>query len=87
MPPELVVMILPANRCEQGWWQTLVEPFRDRAGSPLRTEFIAGRTRFIRADASAIFPNERPPFGCVLLIWTTDGSSRWSGAPVQSRLF
>jgi hypothetical protein len=27
----LVVMLVPANRTEQGWWQRLVEPYRDRA--------------------------------------------------------
>lgn len=49
---ELVVMLLPANRTEQKWWQEMVEPFRDRPDSPLRTEFIAGRIRFITAAAS-----------------------------------
>lgn len=29
---ELVVMLLPANRTEQGWWQTYVEPRRDGLG-------------------------------------------------------
>lgn len=29
---ELVVLLLPANRTEQGWWQRQVEPFRDRGG-------------------------------------------------------
>jgi phage N-6-adenine-methyltransferase len=72
--PEVIVMLLPANRTEQGWWQDLVEPFRDRNNSPLRTEFIAGRIRFVRDGASAIFPNERPPFGCVLLIWDGSGA-------------
>lgn len=81
--PELICMLLPANRCEQGWWQELVEPYRDRAGSPLRTEFIAGRIRFVRAGASAIFPNERPPFGCALLIWSGGGEA----SPLQDRLF
>jgi phage N-6-adenine-methyltransferase len=66
---ELVVMLLPANRTEQGWWQEMVEPFRDRADSPLRTEFLAGRLRFIAHDKDRVEPNERPPFGCVLLIW------------------
>ena len=28
----LVVMLLPANRTEQGWWQRRVEPVRDRPG-------------------------------------------------------
>lgn len=66
----LVVMLLPANRTEQQWWQQLVEPFRDRAGSPLRAEFLPHRIRFIAPDKDHIGPNERPPFGCVLLIWT-----------------
>lgn len=65
----LIVMLLPANRTEQMWWQAGVEPFRDRAGSPLRVEFLPGRLRFVRAGAESIGPNERPPFGCCLLIW------------------
>jgi phage N-6-adenine-methyltransferase len=72
----LTVLLLPANRTEQGWWQNLVEPHRDRPGSILTTEFLRGRTRFIAPGASGIGPNERPPFGCVLLIWnrTPEGS-------------
>lgn len=65
----LIVMLLPANRTEQRWWQALVEPFRDRADSPLRVEFIANRQRFVAPGAEIIGPNERPPFGCCLLIW------------------
>lgn len=65
----LIVLLLPANRTEQPWWQDLVEPFRDRSQSPLRTEFLSGRFRFLKASQSSIGPNERPPFGCVLLIW------------------
>ena len=65
----IVVMLVPANRTEQGWWQELVEPYRDRAGSPLRVEFIKGRLRFIAPGAEKVGPNERPPFGCCLLIW------------------
>lgn len=64
---ELIVMLLPANRTEQAWWQDLVEPFR-LAGT-LRVEFIRGRQRFVLPGAEAIGPNERPPFGCCLLIW------------------
>lgn len=67
---ELVVMLLPANRTEQGWWQDLVEPYRDRPGSPLTVEFLRGRIRFLAAGADAIGPDERPPFGNVLLIWS-----------------
>ncbi len=68
---ELIVMLLPANRTEQGWWQDLVEPHRDcsRSGSPLRVEFMRGRQRFIRAGQTEIGPNERPPFGVCLLTW------------------
>jgi phage N-6-adenine-methyltransferase len=64
-----IVMLLPANRTEQGWWQDLVEPFRDRGGSGVRVEFLRGRHRFIRAGSALVGPNERPPFGCCLLIW------------------
>lgn len=66
---ELVVMLLPANRTEQGWWQDLVEPHRDR-GFSFRTEFLRGRRRFVMPGSDRIGPNERPPFGSVLLIWS-----------------
>jgi phage N-6-adenine-methyltransferase len=70
---ELIVMLVPANRTEQRWWQELVEPCRDgRQPRPLRTEFLPGRMRFIAPGRSGIGPNERPPFGCCLLIWGED---------------
>ncbi len=62
------VMLVPANRTEQRWWQDLVEPYRDR-GLGLTTRFLAGRLRFIAPGANGIGPDERPPFGCVLLVW------------------
>jgi phage N-6-adenine-methyltransferase len=65
---ELVAMLLPANRTEQRWWQDLVEPYRDRPGG-IRCEFLPGRIRFIKAGGDRVGPNERPPFGCCLLIW------------------
>lgn len=65
----LIVMLLPANRTEQGWWQRHIEPRRDRADSPLRTEFLAGRIRFIKPGKVSVGPNERPPFGVLLAIW------------------
>jgi phage N-6-adenine-methyltransferase len=68
--PELIVMLLPANRTEQGWWQDLVEPYRDVVGGGLRVKFMRGRLRFIQAGKTSIEPNERPPFGCCLLIWS-----------------
>jgi phage N-6-adenine-methyltransferase len=66
----VVVMLVPANRCEQGWWQRHVEPFRDgrQAGGP-RAEFLPGRPRFIKHGFDKVEPNQRPPFGCCLLIW------------------
>ena len=39
------------------------------ANVPFNTEFLRGRPRFVLPGAEAIGPNERPPFGCVLLIW------------------
>lgn len=69
--PHLIVMLLPANRVEQAWWQDLVEPYRDRPGSPLRVEFLRGRLRFVRPDAVISPKGDRPPFGCCLLIWSS----------------
>lgn len=72
---ELIVMLLPANRTEQKWWQLHVEPYRDFTrsladrGTSLAVEFLPGRMRFIRPGSTEIGPNERPPFGCCLLVW------------------
>lgn len=66
---DAITMLLPANRTEQTWWQLMVEPFRDRPGSPLRVEFLPGRMRFLKPGQTAIGPNNRPPFGCALLTW------------------
>lgn len=68
-PGSLIVMLLPANRVEQGWWQDHVEPYRDRPGSPLRVEFLRGRMRFDRPGWTKPAKGDRPPFGCCLLIW------------------
>jgi phage N-6-adenine-methyltransferase len=67
-PAHLIVMLLPANRTEQGWWQRQIEPRRDQPYG-VRVEFLPGRMRFIAHDADGIKPNERPPFGCCLAIW------------------
>lgn len=64
----LIAMLLPANRCEQKWWQRHVEPHRDR-GPGFRVHFLPGRMRFIKRGQTDVGPNERPPFGCVLLVW------------------
>lgn len=66
---EIVVMLLPANRTEQGWWQRHVEPARRRG--TLEVEFLSGRMRFIDPGDDGIKPNARPPFGCCLVIWRT----------------
>ncbi len=66
---DVIVMLLPANRTEQTWWQDLVEPYRDRPGSALTVEFMPGRLRFIAPGKDGVGPNERPPFGCCLLVW------------------
>ena len=66
---ELIVMLLPANRTEQRWWQDLVEGHRDKPSSPLRVEFLYGRLRFLKPGENTLAPNNRPPFGCCLLIW------------------
>jgi phage N-6-adenine-methyltransferase len=69
---DVIVMLLPANRCEQRFWQQYVEPFRDKGptdGITLRSRFLAGRPRFAAPDAPTPHKGDRPPFGCVLLIW------------------
>lgn len=71
-----VVMLLPATRTEQSWWQRMVEPFRDRPGSPLESRFLPGRIHFLRPGQSAVHRGERPPFGCVLLVWDHGNGSR-----------
>lgn len=69
---ELIVMLLPANRTEQEWWQKWVEPARDDRGGGLRIEFLPGRLRFLKPGQKHVGANERPPFGCCLLIWGSD---------------
>lgn len=76
----LIVMLLPANRTEQRWWQRGIEPFRDRPGSVLTVEFLADRLRFLKPGQVKIGPNERPPFGCCLAIWW------WSPGVLQAVL-
>jgi phage N-6-adenine-methyltransferase len=70
----LVVMLLPANRTEQEWWQSLVERHRDRSVGfyphvRVRTRFLKGRIRFDRPGWTKPAKGDRPPFGLCLLIW------------------
>lgn len=71
---ELVVMLLPANRTEQGWWQTMVEPFRDRDPAFV-TRFVARRINFATPGNPQARYNSSAPFGCVLLVWLTTARS------------
>lgn len=63
-----IAMLLPANRTEQLWWHQMVEPYRDRADSPLWVYFLPGRMRFLRRNEVST-SGSRPPFGCCLLTW------------------
>ena len=58
-----VVMLLPANRTEQPWWQEYVEPYRD-GGGRVETRFIAGRQKFVGSGSGG-----SAPFGSVLVIF------------------
>jgi len=66
---EAMVMLLPANRTEQGWWQDFVETQR-RAGL-IDVRFLRGRLRFDTPDHdyAAQPKGNRPPFGVCLVIW------------------
>lgn len=70
---DLVVMLLPANRTEQKWWQEMVEPYRDRCDDTRRihltTRFLQGRPRFNRPGWTKPAKGDRPPFGLCLLVW------------------
>jgi phage N-6-adenine-methyltransferase len=66
---ELIVMLLPANRTEQRWWQDTVEHHRRNRIPYFQVEFLPGRMRFIRPNAVIGPKGDRPPFGCCLLIW------------------
>ena len=71
----LVVMLVPANRTEQAWWQELVEPDRGccddhgnlhhRHWDSFNAEFLPGRIRFIKDGVKM----GSPMFGCCLLVW------------------
>lgn len=63
----LVVLLLPANRTEQPWWQRHVELHRDGRG-PMRTEFLARRFNFGAPGNPEGKFKTSPPFGCVLAI-------------------
>ncbi len=67
-----VVMLLPANRMEQPWWQKYIEQWRDGRSNNilLETRFLAGRRCFRNRGAEIKNRTSRnPPFGIVIVIW------------------
>lgn len=63
-----IVMLLPANRTEQKWWQTYIEPFRDRGGW-LKTEFLPRRINFgVPGNENGKWFSSSP-FGLVVVIF------------------
>lgn len=72
-----VVMLLPANRCEQFWWQHYIEPYRDNRcglGVKLSTRFLDGRRSFrSRGQDIGNRTSKNPPFGIVIVVWDRRG--------------
>lgn len=66
------VMVLPATRTEQDWWQHSIEPYRDNpvAWAQLRCEFrvrfLPGRTYYVPPPN---VPESSPRFGSCVLSW------------------
>lgn len=61
----VAVLLLPANRTEQKWWQEYIEPFRDTPEPFITTRFLAKRINFgVPGNEEAKF-NSSPPFGLV----------------------
>lgn len=74
--PGCIVMLLPANRTEQPWWQEYVEPYLrlQKTGGP-RARFVDGRRDFTINGGQPIINKKTgkkssPDFGLVLLIWS-----------------
>lgn len=73
------LLLLPAVRTEQPWWQELVEPYRDRPpvdGIELCTRFLPKRTRFGNPRDPSGKRSGSPKFGCVLLTWSAMGARK-----------
>ena len=65
----LAVFLLPDNRTHQRWWQTLVEPFRDRVlggAVSLRSQFLPNRVHFGTPEDPLALRRSRPRCGVVL---------------------
>jgi phage N-6-adenine-methyltransferase len=73
------VLLLPSNRTEQKWWQTHIEPYRDKPGSDrnmrVTVEFLAGRRRFGWPEGRVVPPKgDRPPFGLAVVVFSSTAS-------------
>ncbi len=68
---ELVVMLVPANRTEQPWWQNLVEFHRDGRATRfgVTTRFLPKRMRFGFHGSPDGAGGHQSTFGCVLITW------------------
>ena len=73
----VIVMLLPANRTEQKWWQEWVEPYRDWPGSVLTTQFLARRLNFGLPGNEAAKFHSSPPFGLVVLTFSVPHALDW----------
>jgi phage N-6-adenine-methyltransferase len=75
----LVYMLIPSTRCEQPWWQEMIEPYRDGRGAPvgdlfLTTSFLPGRWHFTIDGGQPILnpktgKRSSPKFGLVGLLF------------------
>lgn len=93
--PEVIAMLVPANRAEQPWWQNWVERFRDGRGignvkidsvgrllgeARLTGHFLPGRVNFGHPGNPEGIGVGSPPFGCVLLVWRFEATEELKGA-------
>jgi phage N-6-adenine-methyltransferase len=91
-----VVMLLPADRTEQAWWQDKIEHVRD-CGAGVTVKFIRKRVKFglppDHPDANKGLAGGRggryryPPFGCVLVHFEGDTPGVPWVDPRQTKLF
>jgi hypothetical protein len=68
-----ITMLIPV-RTEQPFWQQLVEPYRDRANSPLSVWFMPKRQEFGSPSDPKKLIKGSPPFICCVLHWSPPGT-------------
>lgn len=82
-----VVMLVPANRTEQPWWQRYIEWSRDGRfpGGPI-TQFLDGRRCFKnRGQEITNRTSKNPPFGVCIIIWDRRKRKAPKRPPAQPR--